>query len=329
MGKHETLSNGLDGRRLLLAALFLGGVCLWSYWPILCEMARKWGQDSQYSHSYLVPVFAAVLLYLRRHQLQSALLRPSWLGYPLLAAGVAVRLVGTYYYLDWLPGASLLFVLAGAVLLLGGRHALRWAWLSIVFLVFMLPLPHRLEVGMAHPLQRVATLGSTYLLQTLGLPALSEGNVIVMNEFRIGVVEACNGLGMLLVFFALATGVAILIQRDPLEKLVLVVSAIPIAIVVNIGRITATGLLYVAAGRYWADLLFHDLAGWLMMPVALGLIWLELQVLARLFVEVPPARPLAVSSGAALRGPKQSGRRPDRRREDRPAPALNAGPVSS
>jgi exosortase len=150
-------------------------------------------------------------------------------------------------------------------------------------LFFMLPLPFRLGMMMAPTLQRLATLASTYTLQTLGFPAISEGNIIMLNESRIGVVEACGGLSMLIVFFALATAVALMVERDLKQKLLIVASAVPIAIVANVARITATALLQEWAGRGVADF-FHDLAGWFMMPVALALLWLELRLLARVLI---------------------------------------------
>src|SRR5207245_3042137 len=172
---------------------------------------------------------------------------------------------------DWFQAISLLPALAGASLLLCGWPGLRWSWPAIGFLFFMVSLPYRVETGLSRPLQQIATVAATYALQTLGQPALSEGNIIIVNQARVGVEEACNGLGMLLVFFALTTGVVILIQRSLLDKLVLLLTTAPIAVLVNVIRITVTGVLYETAGSQWADLVFHDLAGWLMMPMALGI----------------------------------------------------------
>jgi exosortase len=253
-------------------------------------MAAKWSHDPQYSHAYLVPVFSAVLLWLRRRELAAGPREVSWWGLPLLLTGAALRFAGTYYYIEWLEAVSLLPVLGGACLLLGGRPVFRWAWRAIGFLFFMVPLPYRVETGLARPLQRIATTAATYALQTLGQPALSEGNVIIVNDARIGVIEACNGLGMLLVFFALTTGLVMLIRRNWFDKLLLLVSTAPIAVFVNVLRITLTGLLYEIAGSRWADLVFHELAGWLMMPLALGLLCLELHLLSRLLVERVPVR---------------------------------------
>jgi exosortase len=153
-------------------------------------------------------------------------------------------------------------------------------------------------VALAQPLQRLATLASTYVLQTLGLPAVSEGDVILLNEGKLKVVEACNGLGMLVTFFALAAAVACVARRPLWQKLVLVASAVPIALLSNVTRIAATGVLLEIAGSRAADVIFHDLAGWLMMPFALVLLGVELQLLSQLFVKSAALGPLPVPLNA-------------------------------
>jgi exosortase len=193
-------------------------------------------------------------------------------------------------YVDWFRAISLLPVLAGVAMLVGGWPVLRQAGLAIGFLAFMIPLPFRVETALSQPLQRIATATSTYVLQTIGLPAISEGNVIIINEARIGVVEACNGLGMLLLFVALSAAVAIVVQRSFWQKAIIVASSIPIAIASNVLRISVTGILAETVGAEWAERVFHDLAGWLMMPAALGMLCIELWILSKLFVDVE-ARP--------------------------------------
>jgi exosortase len=266
-------------------------------------------RDPQYSHGYLVPLFSLYLLWWRRGQLTGAQFRPNWWGALLLACALGLRLAGVYWYFSWFEAVSLLPLLAGIALLLGGWPALRWSWPAIAFLIFMVPLPYRLETGLAHPLRGIATATAAYTLQTLGLPALTEGHVIHVHEARIGVVEACSGLGMLLLFFALAVGLAIRVRRPLLDRLVIVASAVPVAIAANVVRITVTAFLHVTVGGRWADLVFHDLAGWLMMPLALGMLWLELYVLSRLLVprRVRGLVPVHVvqSAGASASRPKK------------------------
>lgn len=145
-------------------------------------------------------------------------------------------------------------------------------------------MPYQLEVSLAHPLQRIATVFSTYCLQTLGVPALSEGNIIFIEGRQLGVAEACSGLGMLVTFFALTTAVALVIPRPLIDKVVIVLSAAPIGVLANMFRITATGWLLSTTSSEVATLVYHDLAGWLMMPLAMVLLWLEFCLWDRLLI---------------------------------------------
>jgi exosortase len=266
-------------------------VLLWAYWTALGEAADRWAHDPLYSHGYLVPAFAALLLWLRRGELTAAALRPSWWGLAILAAAAVTRLLGIFFHFEYLDPLSLLPGLAGVVVLIAGWAYLRWAWPAIAFLFFMLPLPFSASEALAGHLQIMATDASTFLLQTLGQPAVAEGTLIHLNEGALNVEEACSGLRMLMVFFALSTAVALLMRKPLWERLVVCASAVPIALVTNLLRITATGLLHETAGKEVADAVFHDLAGWLMMPVALALLGLELKLLGRLLVVPPPAAP--------------------------------------
>jgi exosortase len=264
---------------------------LWAHWSSLRDVVACWAHDPQYSHGYLVPLFALALLWLRR-AMRPRLCQPSWWGLAVLASGLGLRLFGTYFYFIWLEQLSLLPTLAGLFLLIGGVQALRWAWPAVAFLGFMIPLPYNLSVKLTGPLQQLATVVCTFLLQTLGVPAVAEGNVIQLSEVQIGIVEACSGLRMLVIFFALSTAVALVVRRPLWERLVVAGSAIPIALVSNVIRITVTGLLHELVSSDFANMVFHDLAGWLMMPLALGMLWLELTLIGRLLIEAPrlPAR---------------------------------------
>ena len=83
-------------------------------------------------------------------------------------------------------------------------------------------------------------------------------------------------------------------QRAYWERAVIVLSAVPIALISNIVRITVTGLLYGMNLDHLAKVVFHDLAGWLMMPLGLLLLWTELWFFSKLFV-VEEHRPLGFS----------------------------------
>jgi exosortase len=275
----------------------LAGSCLalaWSYWPTLQSLVRRWTEDAQYSHGFLVPAFALFLLWTRGKAAERRSIQVSWWGVAVLAGGAILRLGSVFFYFEWLDAVSLLVCLAGIAVLLGGWAAWSWCWPAVAFLLFMVPLPFQVEVSLSRPLQGLATQASTYSLQTLGLPALAEGNIIIIDDIKIGVLEACNGLGMLFSFFALSTAVAILIRRPVVDRVIICLSAVPVALVMNVARITVTGVLHRTAGSAIANAVFHDLAGWLMMPLALGVLWLEVKLLTRIFISSEVTGPVPV-----------------------------------
>jgi exosortase len=266
--------------------VLLGVAVLWAYWPSLGKASGRWWGDPRYAHGILVPAFALVLLWMRRDRISGMEPRPSAWGLLLIAAGMGLYFAGAYIYFEWLESISLIPTLAGLCVALGGWAALRWAWPAVAFLGFMVPLPHMVEVSLGWPLRTVATAASAYLLQTLGMPALREGHIIQLEGYQLGVVDACSGLSLLLLFFAFSTGLAMVIRRPILDRILIVASAVPIALVANVARIIITGLLHQFAGNETADAFFHDLAGWMMMPMALGLLWVVVWLLDHLFVEV-------------------------------------------
>lgn len=268
----------------------------WAYWTTLTDFAERWTDDPQYSHGWIVPLFSAYLLCLRRghipitarcrprpqpsglfgrliwtvtdtfNRFAAATFRPRWWGLAVVLVAVAARWLAFDQYQPWLDAVSLLVCLAGLAATLGGRAGLRWAWPAVLFLGFMIPLPYRVHYALGSQLQAVATTASTYLLQTVGVPAIAEGNAILITSQSLNVEEACNGLSMLVTFFALAVGYAIVFSRHWVGRAVLVAAAIPVAVGANVVRITATGVLCEAGHPELARGVFHDAAG-LVMPL--------------------------------------------------------------
>src|SRR5262245_44536847 len=91
----------------LIPVAALAAALLWAYWPVLIGMTKAWSREPEYSHGWLVPVFAAALLWFRRSYLKNADFRPNWWGLALVAAGLVMRAVGVLYSFDYAQGASL------------------------------------------------------------------------------------------------------------------------------------------------------------------------------------------------------------------------------
>ena len=167
----------------------------------------------------------------------------------------------------------------------GGWPFLRQLSPAIAFLVFMFPLPPAINETIALPLQRIAATGSCFSLQFSGIWAIQEGNTIDLTtshgaKEHLDVALACNGLSMLMTLAATMTATIILISLPMWKRIVLLISVVPIALVTNMARIVATGWCYYLiegpSGKAWA----HDVSGWMMMPLAMALVGLELATLA-------------------------------------------------
>ena len=288
----------------LVAAVLLTSALVWSYEPSFTGLLSKWSHDPNYSFGYLVIPIALAIFWQRRDGLDRARLAPRWWGFLPLLAVLALRGVLFEWNEQYVETATLPLVVGVLALGLGGWHLVRVALPAIAFLFFMLPLPPALNMILANPLQRLATLGSVAVLQVTGLLVLAEGNVIIVGDERLEVAQACNGLSMLLSFVTLITAMVILIPRPLWERLVLLASAIPIALVTNVIRIVTTAWCYNRFGHDAGEKMTHDAAGLAMPMIALALAFLELRVLSWLFVEVeeqgPTVRPRAVP--AADRG---------------------------
>ncbi len=272
---------------LIVQLVGLAAVLGWAYWPTLLVFADKWINDPQYSHGLLVPLFSGYWVW-RTYTTHSLEVRP-WplLGGLLLVVIVGLRVAAGSLLLYQLDAATLLLAMTGAVLAFGGLPVLKRTWPAIAFLIFMIPLPYELERNVGGPLKTAATVSSTFLLQTLGLPAIRDGNLILIDDVRLGVVDACSGLKMLVTFAAFSVGAVLLMPRSRFEKLMVLLGIIPIAVVTNVLRITATGIGYTLFSDQAVRDKLHDFFGYAMMLMGLMLLAVELWVLKRLVVEEP------------------------------------------
>src|SRR5271157_2003670 len=287
-GRAPTLWKRLRTLPPRLLALSIGmGILGWAYWPNLQDLYTVWSEEPNYSHGFLVIPIALTIFWQRLADTRidwyaSRVLRWSWI--PLVAI-LAARMLAYEHNSQWLETATLVPAVACLILAMGGWSLLQRGWPAVVFLVFMLPLPQAANHMIALPLQRIATLGSVFVLQLTGLWAIAEGNVITLRDHSYGlktleVAQACNGLSMLMTLAATVTATIMLIPLANWKRIVVLASAIPIALVSNIVRIVGTGWCYYFIDGERAKKLAHDWTGYLMMPLALILVGLELLVLS-------------------------------------------------
>ena len=274
---------------LAITTLILGLV----YAPNFRDLYSTWSNDPNYSHGYLVIPIALWILWQRlskpRAEQHSNDVPAPWWGWVFLAGTLAVRAIAYERNLQWVETATLVPAIGCITWTFGGWPLLHRVWPAIVFLVFLLPLPGSVNALLAIPLQSIAALGSCFLLQLSGLWAIREGTVINLRtphgSVPLDIALACNGLRMLMTMAATITATIVLIPMPTWKRIALLASTIPIALLSNMLRIVVTGWCYYVITEPAQKARAHDLSGLFMMPLALSLVALELQLLSWLVPE--------------------------------------------
>jgi exosortase len=257
------------------------------YWNSLVATWETWSLP-MYNHGYLIPLLAVFLLFLRRQPIEPASTAECWIGAGLIILATVIRVAAAYFVAFTVDRISFLICLLGVFLFVGGFRALRWAGPPIAFLVFMFPWPGFLTDHIMRPLQTLATIISTYSLQTAGIDAFRDGNRILLEHAPANVAEQCSGLRMLTIFIAMSIAWAMMSGHRPLwERIFIVFPSSPvIALIANSIRIALYAVfLSLGVEEGAVQRVFHDFAGLVMMPIALVLLFLEVYILSRVVIE--------------------------------------------
>jgi exosortase len=260
------------------------------YLPTFRELAQVWLDDPNYGHGFFIPFLAGCMVWSRREKLDTLTVQPSaWGWLPLLAGlllfivGVAVEMVGGGRGGLFTMGWSFILTLAGLVLLLLGKDCCKQMAIPLAYLAFMIPLPSGVFTAVTVPLQVYATSATTSALQLFGIPALREGTLIHLPAMTLGVVEACSGIRSLLTLLSAAVALGFFTRKLlRWQRLLLVGSAVPVAIVTNTFRITGTGVLAYFFGEGVAQGFFHGFSGWGIFFMAAVLLCAEVFALTKL-----------------------------------------------
>jgi len=248
----------------------------WLYASILARLFLQWvgpARDPNFEHGIFVPLFALFVLWQDRKRLIAIPSFPSWAGLPLIVLSLLMLALGVLGAELFFSRVSLLILLAGLILLFQGWTFFRAVLFPWAFLILMIPIPNLLLQKVTFPLQLQASQLATALLELVRVPVLRQGNVIVLASMPLDVAEACSGIRSLLTLVTLAIIYGYLMETRMWARIVLVLSAIPIAVAANSFRIFGTGLLV----QYWdpdkAEGFYHALGGWLIFLVALSMLY--------------------------------------------------------
>jgi exosortase len=242
------------------------------YHRIIGSLVVQWWTESNSSHGFIVPVFSGWLIWKARKKLAEIPLRPSWWGFLVILCGAGFLLLGTLGAENFLSRASLVILLAGLVIYFRGWQLFWTVFFPWAILFLMIPLPAIVSNQITLPLQFQASWLASGMLALTGVPVLRDGNLIELPSHTLEVAEACSGLRSLMSLLTLTTFYTYLFEARPWRRMVLILVAVPIAVVANAFRIMGNGLL----AQYWdptkAEGFFHIFSGWLIFLFSLGLL---------------------------------------------------------
>jgi exosortase D (VPLPA-CTERM-specific) len=289
-----TASAESNGRIGVLAApvanpagLFWFALTILSTLPLfrfgLAGLAEAWSQP-EFSHGPVIPVLS-FYMFLREMKAVPPTATPvtdRWPGVLVIGLGLAIALAGNLVQIDDVVFYALIVWTFGLVLTSFGWKRGRVFWPAVLHLVFMLPLPQFLYWKINASLQLVSSGIGVWLVQGAGVPVFLEGNIIDLGIYKLQVAEACSGLRYLFPIMSFTYVFAVLYRGPVWHKLVLLLSAIPLAVLMNSFRIGVIGILVDRYGIAQAEGFLHVFEGWVIFLACIAILFLMARVMQRL-----------------------------------------------
>ncbi len=289
----------------LWRALAITSVVLFVYASVLVKLAHDWWSDENYSHGLLIPFVIGYILWAERDKLRQGPYKPAmlWGGAAILLAVFALwtGVAGAELFMQ---RTSLVLMLAGVVVYFWGGHLLRLVWVPLSLLLLAIPIPVIVLNKIAFPLQLFASRCAVWSMRLFDIPVLRQGNVIELMPLnsletkKLEVVEACSGIRSLMTLITLAVVFAYFSYPrassgtggtgDGSRKIgllsslrswgfwrstLIVLSAVPTAILTNALRVSGTGVLAHYYGVKVSEGFFHSFSGWVIYIAAFLLLF--------------------------------------------------------
>jgi exosortase len=242
-------------------AIFVGLILL-LYVSILNHLVLQWWTDADYGHGFFVPLFSGYVLWRERERWTKTEIEPANFGFVVMIAAIGLLLLGSLGAELFISRFSLLVLLAGMILFLAGWRMLRAVSFPLGYLMWMIPIPVIIYNQITFPLQLIASRLATSWLELAQVPVLRDGNVLVMSNYSLEVVEACSGIRSLMTLMALAVAYGYLVSPQRWVRYVLAALMVPIAIITNAIRIMGAGILAHRFGPAAAEGFLHEFSGW-------------------------------------------------------------------
>jgi exosortase len=248
-------------RLLVIESAILVGLWAATFIPVYPRLIEAWLNNAEDSHGFLVPLISAYFIWQKRGRIIDATISTSNWGVSILAISMGGYVLSFAGGIEVVSRCMIVTSLAGIVLLCAGKEVFRLVAFPVLFLLFMVPIPISIEGMVSFPLQLFATDVARFVIQGLSIPVYQEGNMLYFAQTQLEVAEACSGLRSIVSLTMLSVLLAYFWKKGWKRKIVLLVSAIPLAIFVNVVRVSATGVLAHFFGSRVARGFLHEFSG--------------------------------------------------------------------
>jgi len=244
------------------------------YHHAMATLIYDWSTDPNFSHGFLIPFISAYMIWFKKNEIALAEPTPSKWGLIVLFFGMFLHLAGHVGAEQFLMRFSMVITLSGIVIYCWGVEVFKQVFIPLAYLVIMIPIPSILWNKIAFPLQLIAAKFSSEMIHSIGIPVFREGNILHLANTSLEVVDACSGLRSLTSLLALTGVFAFLAPLSGFKKWILFLSAIPIAVLVNVIRLTITAAMAAWISPDTANGFLHDMSGLIIFGFALVLVYL-------------------------------------------------------
>ncbi len=261
-------------KQSLFQIFILAAAFLFVYQKAILKLISDWSTDPNFSHGFLIPFVALYMIWYKKKELSEINLNPSPIGIIVIIAGMLIHMAGNLGSELFLMRFSMIITLSGIIIYFCGFEVFKEILVPIAYLIMMIPIPSILWNQMAFPLQLFSAQISAQAINLLNIPVFREGNILHLANTSLEVVDACSGIRSLTSLLALTGAFAFLAPLSTFKKWILFFSAVPIAVAVNVIRLTITGAMAAWIGPETAHGFLHDVSGLIIFGVALILVYL-------------------------------------------------------